>query len=1753
MYSRLLLFQIPLDLNKFRTNDADALPLLHLILHIYDVAKYSIKRDISFLDKLITSSNPFININPTYGLDCTLKSSSGQKAGEMFPEPAADMLCWACMDGNVNVVQGLLAAGLDINKCGEIDDHFPETPLMYAASHGKINIINVLVSHGADVRFVNRQNKTCLLSACEYKEWDAAVVVYQHIIEAEADMPADKRSNNDKAFQIALEHHAVRYLQFVAENNHDAYDTLVSKFPLYDACQYGYDLVVQHHVRHQNYSQNIIIDAVKVACFNNLSVVLPAIMPHLTNSAVSELITHAYRHSQYNFAHELFELCTDHSTLPCPGISVTDACKATKVDLVEFLIKHGKAVKKAADELGYLLKYVPEDAHILLHMWKACTEGNLRDDDMYSPDKVGASLSAVNDHNCHPPLVYACMQGDIASVELLLQGGADVNVCSDETPLTVACKHGHAKVVDILLHNTPTPSICQTNMYGMTPLQVAVKHHQGGIARRLTEYYKADPNACKAPDTEFIEVTLIQQTGQMKSFSFVKCQANTQDITIILSEQSKYWKIYLHPVKTDDAGTPPILTAFQSKQYDLVKFFIACSANYQPLFECAALDDICQLENVSLVQEFIRSQLQVTEIDYEAVLEVVTKLRNTDMMAYFLGYHQISTTVCEKAMVQACQQSSYDLVHLLIQHDDCLLKSIQHDTNHGYCQHPLCIAIRNSDVSIAAILYKSGAQLFNMSNKETTLHHTLCEDSLKDLCSRQDEFSDMLPQLLPECIDQSSLTSSLIAACEVGITRAARLLVSKGADVNGCNENGHRPLYAAIEARSSQLVAFLLECGADPNITTDLYTATALYTACKQEHFEIASMLIGKEADTNPNSCSPLLTACEHNYIDIVELLLENRADPNQSSSTGHILAIAHSSKHYEVVRLLLEYGAEPSVLSGIGLKAMFELGYTEAAQFIIHESQVSTDVLEQCIEGAYKNGFLEAALEVIMDISEPDIKGECIQRVHALLLSNQTLSVSAYESTDEVDENLWRCLEKRDIARMRVLIKGGHDVNIPNVTGRSLLQECIQQRITHVIQDLCASQIHIDHRDSAGRTALFYSLTCQDLLSVHDKSISVFEFLASKDADISVRDYFGRSVLHEWQPVSDGLKNGPSLETLLKHIDINSPDLKGQTALHLAVLNNNIPAVRQLLEHGANLELHDINDISPLFLMHKDRAMLPVLQQVYPDYDYQRQISPSGNEDHKQNVHMKTDISKQHRLVPLLKGVFQERAKYTQTDFFMSRFEARVHYCIKRPIRQEKVLFEDTVLQMLRDINDIVIQEEPVLSFTPRLSGSCAEGTKVIALDEADMLCVFDDDSWKHITLSKLSKEAQEDNPSFVQITSLSTKHQNLLNNGIFSKRKLLHRLYSLIQRALPIVLKKFNRLYMIDVKKAVANDHSLACLNMVWHGQELPWQDFTVDVVPAIPVTQEQIPDVTNVISHSHIVQDLFVVPKTGTFDQSRNDTAFRLSFSSTERGMFLSMPAALKQGYMLTKVLFHDCFTIDNISSAICSYNLKTATFEYFMSENPHWEDLVRQSRIRGPVNDENQAIPEDVVRHAQNILQKVEHSFAQKHQDSFFLRGCDLMVHSIDKNDYRQMLYVKYCVAVLSDTDDAAWQQLADCVALQLLKPENKHKSCFVHEIKTLVDMGLKSQLNDILVEMIELGQVEGVKMMLGRGASVTNLKHAKTAFHLARPHYVGDPTRTPVFSFLENNIKGKLFIHLCVIFGNIMHVFKLHSIYFLSTA
>jgi ankyrin repeat protein len=64
--------------------------------------------------------------------------------------------------------------------------------------------------------------------------------------------------------------------------------------------------------------------------------------------------------------------------------------------------------------------------------------------------------------------------------------------------------------------------------------------------------------------------------------------------------------------------------------------------------------------------------------------------------------------------------------------------------------------------------------------------------------------------------------------------------------------------------------------------------------------------------------------------------------------------------------------------------------------------------------------------------------------------------------------------------------------------------------------------------------------------------------------------------------------------------IDVNAFDAHGQTALILAIQNNHVAIVRELLAHGANPNTPDAHGLTPLRAARKspNLAILPALER---------------------------------------------------------------------------------------------------------------------------------------------------------------------------------------------------------------------------------------------------------------------------------------------------------------------------------------------------------------------------------------------------------------------------------------------------------------------------------------------------------------------------------------------------------------------------
>ena len=126
-------------------------------------------------------------------------------------------------------------------------------------------------------------------------------------------------------------------------------------------------------------------------------------------------------------------------------------------------------------------------------------------------------------------------------------------------------------------------------------------------------------------------------------------------------------------------------------------------------------------------------------------------------------------------------------------------------------------------------------------------------------------------------------------------------------------------LSAAAACGHLAVVAYLLDQGAPIDRTCD-DGWTALFWACHKGHAAVARLLLQRGADPalrNTIFFTPLMVASFYGYVEIVACLLTHGRIPLDAvDSLGGATALywAADKGHAEVVRLLLQAGADPTI-----------------------------------------------------------------------------------------------------------------------------------------------------------------------------------------------------------------------------------------------------------------------------------------------------------------------------------------------------------------------------------------------------------------------------------------------------------------------------------------------------------------------------------------------------------------------------------------------------------------------------------------------------------------------------------------------------------------------------------------------------------------------------------------------------------------------------------------------------------------------
>ena len=279
-------------------------------------------------------------------------------------------------------------------------------------------------------------------------------------------------------------------------------------------------------------------------------------------------------------------------------------------------------------------------------------------------------------------------------------------------------------------------------------------------------------------------------------------------------------------------------------------------------------------------------------------------------------------------------------------------------------------------------------------------------------------------------------------------------LLARGADINARRPGGIRPVHltngdyhyrgwrdlpSTALQRHEALIGYLLARGADYDMTI----ATKLGDLDRvRELLEQDPSLIHQAPKYSYYHGLPLRSAAGAGHVEVVKFLLERGADPNQPepgiAPQGGALHAAISGKHYEVVKLLLKHGANPSAAvesSGNCLSmAKWSGAPKEIVDLIVSYGGVRT------VELVCHDGDLETLGQMLH--ADPQLPvGEILDRPEIMNLILRYQPDILKRSPDPTP--WWSLATPKDPEFARSLMQRGLDPNRPNWLGITLLHRC--------------------------------------------------------------------------------------------------------------------------------------------------------------------------------------------------------------------------------------------------------------------------------------------------------------------------------------------------------------------------------------------------------------------------------------------------------------------------------------------------------------------------------------------------------------------------------------------------------------------------------------------------------------------------------------------------------------------------------------
>lgn len=600
----------------------------------------------------------------------------------------------------------------------------------------------------------------------------------------------------------------------------------------------------------------------------------------------------------------------DANPRECSGsVPLIAAVEGHQFEMVKLLVSRGVAVDTLAERGTNILSKAAATVSTDLMRYLV---GEVRDPDLHARLLPGPFISAVQkqrpeivqlllecgfinpelaDATDRTALQYACRVPEDTTgtmVRLLLDSGrVDPSQIDSlgRTTLALAARAGHAAAVALLLAR-PDVDPDLADRRGLTAMHHSLPHRRAMqlllISDRVTvKEGSLFPIAIDISETEIkrqlVKLPPHHHSGkdeQGRSWLHAAASDGQVDILKLLLQRGG--------IRVDHQshdGSTPLMCAIRNRRRVATNVLLDAGADVN-LVTAKGWSALCyasQNSSIGLVAELIRRGGNVKQ----------TTLAN------------------ETALHFACQRAGIRVVQILLAYGgDSVLRATDGRTP----LHVACLARREDIVDLLLFHIRRGHRILRKGR--TALH-----DASK--CGHVGIAKRLIAHGADPVAKLEDGTTPLeLASC--GHDEVTQLLLQCGANVQQKTSFGATPLHNACYYDSPDTASILLEHGADPN-AVDASQSTPLHNACRHGSSRLVRLLVRHGARVtvlDKDGQAPLhhlSWKVTEDAAASAQILLENGADANVKRDDGQTpLHLACKSTAYDMMRLLLQYGADP-------------------------------------------------------------------------------------------------------------------------------------------------------------------------------------------------------------------------------------------------------------------------------------------------------------------------------------------------------------------------------------------------------------------------------------------------------------------------------------------------------------------------------------------------------------------------------------------------------------------------------------------------------------------------------------------------------------------------------------------------------------------------------------------------------------------------------------------------------------------------